>query len=45
MHMMANVFMHELDEYSEERDGIIFYIRLGEETGRFERSEYHGVSG
>ncbi len=42
---MANVFMHELDEYSEEIDGIIFSIRLAEKTGRFERGEYHGVSG
>jgi nitroimidazol reductase NimA-like FMN-containing flavoprotein (pyridoxamine 5'-phosphate oxidase superfamily) len=32
------------NEYSEEIDGIIFCIRLGEKTGRFERSEYHGAS-
>ena len=32
------------NKYSEEIDGIIFCIRLGEKTGRFERSEYHGVS-
>ena len=31
-------------EYSDEIDGIIFCIHLGEKTGRFERSEYHGVS-
>ena len=32
------------DEYSNEIDGIIFCIRLSEKTGRFERSEYKGVS-
>ena len=33
------------NEYSDEIDGIIFCIRLSEKTGRFEKSEYHGVSG
>ena len=33
------------DEHSDEIDGIIFCIRLGEKTGRFEKSEYYGVSG
>ena len=38
-------FDEHSDEQSDEIDGIIFCIRLSEKTGRFERSEYHGVSG
>lgn len=33
------------DEHSDEINQIIFCIRLDEKTGRFEKSEYHGVSG
>ncbi len=41
---LSPVWPFASNEYSEEIDGIIFCIRLGEKTGRFERSEYHGVS-
>ena len=33
------------DEYSDEIDSIIFSIRLGEKTGRFERSEINSYPG
>ncbi len=32
------------DEISDETEGIVFSIRFSEKAGRFERSEYHGVS-
>ena len=42
---LSSVWPFASNEYSDEIDGIIFCIRLGEKTGRFERSEYYGVSG
>jgi nitroimidazol reductase NimA-like FMN-containing flavoprotein (pyridoxamine 5'-phosphate oxidase superfamily) len=40
---LSPVWPFASNEYSEEIDGIIFCIRLGEKTGRFESSNYHGV--
>ena len=43
--ILSPIWPFASDEYSEEVDGIIFCIRLGKKTGRFERSEYYGFSG
>ncbi|MEJ7738732.1 MAG: hypothetical protein WKF97_14995 [Chitinophagaceae bacterium] len=42
---LSPVWPFASNEYSEKIDGIIFCIRLGEKTGRFERSDFNGVSG